>query len=106
MIMIMKTEMIDELEQIFKLLGNRTRLKIITLLREHTYNVKELVAALEMEQSAVSHQLKLLREAQLVQTTKRGRTVYYYLADSHILILLDNALIHMDHVRRHEECHD
>ncbi|MFL1696465.1 ArsR/SmtB family transcription factor [Weissella kandleri] len=102
----MKTEMIDELEQIFKLLGNRTRLKIITLLREHAYNVKELVATLEMEQSAVSHQLKLLREAQLVQTTKRGRTVYYYLADSHILILLDNALIHMDHVRRHEECHN
>ncbi|MDR3241637.1 MAG: metalloregulator ArsR/SmtB family transcription factor [Lactobacillaceae bacterium] len=98
----MKKEAINELEQIFKLLGNKQRLTILELLRERAYSVSEIVAALQMEQSAVSHQLKLLREAQLVQTKKQGREVLYCLSDSHVLILLDNAMHHVDHVLLHE----
>ncbi|WP_312695548.1 ArsR/SmtB family transcription factor, partial [Leuconostoc pseudomesenteroides] len=64
----MKKDVIIELETIFKLLGNRQRLTILELLRERAYSVSEIIAILDMEQSAVSHQLKLLREAQLVQT--------------------------------------
>ena len=82
----MKKEAIIELEKIFKLLGNKQRLIILELLRERSYSVSEIINSLGMEQSAVSHQLKLLREAQLVETEKRGREVLYGLSDSHILI--------------------
>lgn len=94
----MKTKAISELEKIFKILGNKQRLTILELLRSRSYSVSEIVGILNMEQSAVSHQLRVLREAQLVQAEKRGREVLYYLSDSHILILLDNALKHVDHV--------
>lgn len=93
----MKKEAIIELEKIFKLLGNKQRLIILELLRERSYSVSEIINSLGMEQSAVSHQLKLLREAQLVEAEKRGREVLYGLSDSHILILLDNALKHVSH---------
>ena len=93
----MKKEAIIELEKIFKILGNKQRLIILELLRERSYSVSEIINSLGMEQSAVSHQLKLLREAQLVETEKRGREVLYGLSDSHILILLDNAHKHVSH---------
>lgn len=89
---------IIELEQIFKILGNKQRLKILELLRERSYAVSEMIALLNMEQSAVSHQLKILREAELVKTQRHGREIVYCLSDSHILILLDNALKHVTHV--------
>ncbi|MCM0582085.1 winged helix-turn-helix transcriptional regulator [Weissella diestrammenae] len=98
----MKKEAINELEQIFKLLGNKQRLTILELLRVRAYRVSEIVDVMQMEQSAISHQLKLLREAQLVQTKKQGREVLYCLTDSHILKLLDNAMQHVNHVLLHE----
>ncbi|MGX7051763.1 ArsR/SmtB family transcription factor [Leuconostoc palmae] len=93
----MKTKTIEELEQIFKILGNKQRLTILELLKSNSLSVSEIMNLLNMEQSAVSHQLKLLREAKLVQTVKRGRVVLYSLSDSHILILLENASKHVDH---------
>ncbi|WP_312982478.1 ArsR/SmtB family transcription factor [Leuconostoc falkenbergense] len=98
----MKKDVIIELETIFKLLGNRQRLTILELLRERAYSVSEIIAILDMEQSAVSHQLKLLREAQLVQTKRQGREILYCLSDSHVLTLLDNALNHVSHVLKQE----
>ncbi|MBZ5983549.1 winged helix-turn-helix transcriptional regulator [Leuconostoc gelidum subsp. gasicomitatum] len=98
----MKKEIIIELEQIFKVLGNKQRLIILELLRDRPYTVSEIILRLGMEQSAVSHQLKVLREAKLVQTTRRGREILYCLSDSHILILLDNALKHVAHAFQHE----
>lgn len=98
----MKKEFIIELEQIFKVLGNKQRLTILELLRERSYSVSEIINILNMEQSAVSHQLKVLREAQLVQTTRKGREILYCLSDSHILILLDNALKHVSHAFQHK----
>ncbi|GMA69595.1 transcriptional regulator [Leuconostoc litchii] len=93
----MKKDAIIELEKIFKLLSNKQRLIILELLRERPYSVSEITACLGMEQSAVSHQLKLLREAKLVEAEKHGREMLYGLGDSHILILLDNALKHVHH---------
>ena len=98
----MNKKSINKLEQIFKILGNRQRLTILTLLQERPYTVSEIIAQLDMEQSAVSHQLKVLREAQLVTTQRQGRLVLYCLSDSHILILVDNALKHVDHVFHHD----
>ncbi|MEX0380122.1 ArsR/SmtB family transcription factor [Leuconostoc sp. MS02] len=98
----MEKEIIIELEQIFKVLGNKQRLIILELLRERPYAVSEIIVRLGMEQSAVSHQLKVLREAQLVETKRKGREMLYCLSDSHILILLDNALKHVAHAFQHE----
>ena len=99
----MNKKSITELEKIFKVLGNRQRLTILALLQERSYTVSEIVAQLDMEQSAVSHQLKVLREAQLVTTQRQGRLVLCCLSDSHILILLDNALKHVDHVFHNDQ---
>lgn len=99
----MNKKSITELEKIFKVLGNHQRLTILALLQERSYTVSEIVAQLDMEQSAVSHQLKVLREAQLVTTQRQGRLVLYCLSDSHILILLDNAFKHVDHVFHNDQ---
>ncbi|CAK8054528.1 ArsR/SmtB family transcription factor [Eupransor demetentiae] len=88
----------EQLSIIFKLLASPQRLKILTSLKERPHNVSELVEETGMEQSALSHQLRLLRHAQVVAAQKRGRQVYYELVDSHILTLLDNAREHVVHV--------
>jgi len=61
--------------------------------------VTELAVAVEMESSAVSHQLRLLRHLGLVVGERRGRRVVYALHDSHVADLLDQAVFHVDHVR-------
>ncbi|CAK1232938.1 metalloregulator ArsR/SmtB family transcription factor [Fructobacillus evanidus] len=102
----MKKDVQHELSIIFKLLGSERRLAILALLRDKPCSVSEIVDQLSMEQSAVSHQLQMLREAQVVTVEKVGRSVYYQLNDSHILTLLNNAEHHVDHVLRqmsHEE---
>lgn len=91
----------EQLSVIFKLLANPQRLRILTLLREGPHNVSELVDETGMEQSALSHQLRMLRNAQVVTAEKQGRQVYYELVDSHILTLLDNARKHVVHVLDH-----
>ncbi|AFT82265.1 winged helix-turn-helix transcriptional regulator [Leuconostoc carnosum] len=97
----MNKEINIELEHIFKILGNKQRLTILELLRVRPRTVSEIVDSLNMEQSAVSHQLMVLREAELVQSQKNGREVLYALSDSHVLILLDNALKHVGHILKH-----
>ncbi|MCK8627836.1 ArsR/SmtB family transcription factor [Fructobacillus cardui] len=96
----MKKDVQHELSIIFKLLGSERRLAILALLREKPCSVSEIVDQLSMEQSAVSHQLQILREVQVVTVEKVGRSVYYQLNDSHILTLLNNAEHHVDHVLR------
>lgn len=98
----MQKEIQLELSHIFKLLAGEKRLAILMLLQERSYSVNEIVEALGMEQSAVSHQLRKLREDQVVTVEKVGRTVYYRLTDSHILDLLANAERHVEHVVNHE----
>ncbi|MCK8617416.1 metalloregulator ArsR/SmtB family transcription factor [Fructobacillus sp. M158] len=102
----MKTEIQRELSHIFKVLASEKRLAILMLLEEKPYSVSELIEALQMEQSAVSHQLKKLREEQVVAVQKVGRTVYYRLTDSHMIDLLANAEKHVDHVMNDESHED
>ncbi|MBS9335242.1 metalloregulator ArsR/SmtB family transcription factor [Fructobacillus sp. M1-13] len=98
----MKKEIQAELSHIFKLLSSEKRLAILMLLQEKPYSVTELIQVLQMEQSAVSHQLKKLREEQVVAVEKIGRTVYYRLTDSHIIDLLASAEKHVEHVVNNE----
>lgn len=74
--------------------ADETRLLLLSLLRDGPACVHDLVTAVELSQSAVSHQLPVLRNGRLVTSVKRGRHVYYSLADRHVERMLTNALSH------------
>jgi ArsR family transcriptional regulator, nickel/cobalt-responsive transcriptional repressor len=76
-----------------------TRLLILGRLRDGAAPVGELARALDMEPSAISHQLRLLRHLGLVVRERVGRQVYYGLHDSHVAALLDQAVFHIQHLR-------
>lgn len=80
-------------------LATPSRVRILGRLRESPCAVGELATAVGMEQSAVSHQLRLLRHLGLVIGERRGRQIVYALHDSHVADLLDQAVSHIEHVR-------
>lgn len=86
-----------ELAEIFKILGDPTRVKMLELLSRRELCVCDLAAAVGMGQSAVSHQLRLLRGARLVKYRREGRTVRYSLDDAHISVLLAQGIEHIKH---------
>lgn len=81
----------------FKVLGDPTRIRILALLAEGEACVTNIADSLEMTQSAISHQLRLLRHAGLVKFTKTGKEVFYSLDDQHVLTLFAQALDHIKH---------
>lgn len=80
-------------------LATPSRLLILTRLREAPCSVSDLVEAVGMEQSAVSHQLRLLRNLGLVTGTRSGKNIVYALYDNHVAMLLDQAVYHIEHLR-------
>ena len=85
----------QQLAELFKIMGDPTRLCIIRILLKGDMCVSHLAEAMAMGQSAISHQLRVLRTANLVTYRKEGKTAYYRLADDHIKILLDTGLEHV-----------
>jgi ArsR family transcriptional regulator, nickel/cobalt-responsive transcriptional repressor len=80
-------------------LATPSRLLILTRLRENPCAVTDLAHAVGMEQSAVSHQLRLLRNLGLVTGTRSGKNIVYALYDNHVAMLLDQAVYHIEHLR-------
>ena len=80
-------------------LATPSRLLILTKLREVPCTVTALAEAVQMEQSAVSHQLRLLRNLGLVTGTRSGKNIVYALYDNHVAALLDQAVYHIEHLR-------
>ncbi|BCO36206.1 transcriptional regulator [Mycobacterium heckeshornense] len=80
-------------------LASPSRLRILTRLRQSPCSVTELSAAVGMEQPAVSHQLRLLRNLGLVAGDRSGRNIVYRLYDNHVAALLDEAVYHIEHLR-------
>jgi DNA-binding transcriptional ArsR family regulator len=80
-------------------LATPSRLMILTELRRGPRPVTSLAEAIGMEQSAVSHQLRLLRNLGLVTGTRAGRNIVYSLYDNHVAQLLDEAVYHSEHLR-------
>jgi DNA-binding transcriptional ArsR family regulator len=80
-------------------LATPSRLMILIELRHGSRPVTELAEAIGMEQSAVSHQLRLLRNLGLVTGTRTGRNIVYSLYDNHVAQLLDEAVYHSEHLR-------
>jgi DNA-binding transcriptional ArsR family regulator len=83
------------LAAVFKSLSDPTRLRIISLVSEREYCVTDLVAALGMEQSTISHQLRDMRAAGWVRYRREGRHVFYALDDEHVRDLYRQALAHI-----------
>ncbi len=86
-----------ELADIFKALGDPTRIKLIHALLQSELCVHDLTEVLKMGQSAVSHQLRFLRNIRIVKRRKVGRTVYYSLDDNHIEQIFSLTLQHVKH---------
>jgi DNA-binding transcriptional ArsR family regulator len=88
-----------EVAETMQALATPSRVRILGRLRESGCSVGELADAVGMEQSAVSHQLRILRHLGLVIGERSGRNVVYALHDSHVADLLDQAVFHIEHVR-------
>lgn len=85
------------LAEIFKALSDPTRVRIVSLLAGYELCVCDLAAALSMSQSAVSHQLRTLRDLRLVRWRREGRQVFYTLDDEHVADLFQRGLDHVAH---------
>ena len=90
-----KKELLIELGEFFKIFADPTRIRILSLLAEGEKYVGEISETLKISQSAISHQLKMLRLANVVSTKKEGQIVTYQLADHHINIILEYGLEHI-----------
>ncbi|MEG0249257.1 MAG: metalloregulator ArsR/SmtB family transcription factor [Peptostreptococcus sp.] len=88
-------EMLDDLSELFKVFGDSTRIKIIYSLFEKELCVCDIAELLGMTQSAISHQLRVLKNNRLVKFRKSGKTVYYSLDDEHIRRIFDCGLCHV-----------
>ena len=95
----MSEEICDSIADFYKLFGDTTRIKILYALLESELCVGCLASTLGMTQSAVSHQLKILRQGNLVKCRKEGKNTIYSLDDSHVSTLLRQGLEHVKHYR-------
>jgi len=87
----------QQVAEIFKLLGDTTRVKILQILTKRELCVCDIAAVIEMGQSAVSHQLRLLRNARLVRYRREGKMAWYSLDDEHVRSLLSQGIDHIKH---------
>ena len=85
-----------DLADFFKVFGDTTRIKILYALRISEMCVCDIADALKMTQSAISHQLRILKQMDLVKARRDGKAIYYSLADDHIAIILDVGLEHIN----------
>lgn len=86
---------LDALSELHKALGDYTRIRILWLLMENERCVSELAERMKMTGSAISHQLRILRSARLVNGHKVGKNVFYGLADEHVRDILENTYEHI-----------
>ena len=85
-----------DLAELFKVFGDSTRIRILYVLFESEVCVCDLASALNMTQSAISHQLRILRQSYLVKSRRVGKEIYYSLDDEHVSIIINIALEHIN----------
>lgn len=90
-------EEIQKVSQIFKMLSDPTRLKIVLKIKEDEKNVTTIANEVHMEQPAVSHQLKLLRDNHVVRSRRKGKSILYTVDDDHVLDILEQTFTHIKH---------
>lgn len=84
-----------DLTELFRIFGDSTRIRILYVLFEAEMCVCDIAALLGMTQSAISHQLRALKNARLVTSRRDGKTVFYSLADDHVKTIIDQGLEHI-----------
>ncbi len=89
-------ESLSNVAELFKVLGDRTRTRILHSLFTSEMCVCDLAYLLGMTQSSISHQLRVLKQAKLVKNRKEGKVVYYFLADHHVKEIFDQAFQHVN----------
>ena len=90
-----KDEMLSDLADLFKLFGDTTRMRILFSLFESEMCVCAIAELLGMTQSAISHQLKILKDANLVANRREGKTIYYFLSDDHVRTIIAKGFEHL-----------
>ena len=88
-------ELICDLADLFKIFGDTTRMRILYALQEGEMSVGTISTALGMTQSAISHQLKVLKSNNLITNRREGKTIYYFLADDHVRTIVAMGYEHL-----------
>jgi ArsR family transcriptional regulator len=88
-------DVLEELAELYKVFGDSTRVKILTALTQSEMCVSEISEFLEITQSAVSHQLRVLKTSGLVKIKRSGKNIYYSLADEHVGAIIDCGMEHL-----------
>ncbi len=88
-----------DLAELFKVFGDSTRIRILYVLFEAEVCVCDLAEALHMTQSAISHQLRILKQNKLVKSRREGKSIFYSLADSHVRTIIDQGREHIEEDR-------
>ena len=89
-------EEIQAISKFFKIISDSTRLSILYILKEEKRSVSEIIKLTGMEQSAISHQLRILKDSRLVRSTRSGKSMIYQLDDEHIFDILDQVKSHIN----------
>jgi DNA-binding transcriptional ArsR family regulator len=90
-----KEETLYDLAELFKVFGDSTRIRILWALDESEMCVCDIASLLNMTQSAISHQLRVLKQAKLVKNRREGKVVYYSLDDDHVRLIIDQGMAHI-----------
>lgn len=91
-----KDEQLYALADLYKIFGDSTRIKILYVLSKAEMCVCDIAGLLGMTISAISHQLKILKQARLVKFRRDGKTVFYSLADNHVTTIMNNGMEHIE----------
>lgn len=92
-------EVLYDVAELFKVFGDSTRIRIICALFESEMCVNDLAYALDMTQSAISHQLRILKASKLVKNRREGKLIYYSLDDEHVKQIFDAGYKHIIHTK-------
>ncbi|MCD7959019.1 MAG: metalloregulator ArsR/SmtB family transcription factor [Ruminococcus sp.] len=88
-------DVLENVAELFKIFGDLTRVRIIFVLFQQEECVMEIARKLDMSPSAISHQLRILKQSRLVTSRRDGKTIYYALADAHISSIFGQAMEHI-----------
>lgn len=88
-------ELIADMSDMFKIFGDQTRVKILMALESAELCVCDIAAVMNMSQSAISHQLRVLKQSNIVKTRREGKVVYYSISDDHVKEIFDMAMVHV-----------
>ncbi|MCR5067292.1 MAG: metalloregulator ArsR/SmtB family transcription factor [Erysipelotrichaceae bacterium] len=92
----MRENELYDLAELFKIFGDSTRIRILYALFEHEVNVNDIAEQLSMTASAVSHQLRILKQNKLIKSRREGKQIYYSLADDHVKTIMAMGMEHIE----------